>query len=254
MATNDDDSIAELVRSIQAERKMSRADIAVELGRSPRMVTKLVNGETTGETFREALTSLRDTGAVDRRPARRRNSRGEIVPVRAKIDQVRPATTEDGKRVKAPTVVPEDTGGRYAKKAPNRYSSKTAYGKNGNRVHDVTMNKSNKESRLRGLDSVKQHLRSVARSQSHKDKRVSFTVTLDNGREMNIGDKSGYFSSDVLSTINKMFDGDVESFVMDQLGKVYKGKGGVPGGHKFTGVRMNVTEAKGQAQNSRKTR
>lgn len=253
MSSETESSIADIVRAIQEERQMSRADIAAELGRSPRMVTKLLNGESKGESFRDALSSLRERGTVERRPARRRNRQGEIVPVRAKIDSAR-AKAPKGEKEKAPTVVPEETGGRYVKKAPNRFSSKTAYAKNGNRVHDVTMNRTNKESRKRGLESVKEHLRSVTRSQSHKDKRISFTVTMDNGRVMSIGEKSGYFSSDVLNTINKKFGGDVEKFVNDQLNKVYKGKGGVPGGHKFTGIRMNVTEAKGQAQNSRKGR
>lgn len=248
MGNQDEMSIADLVRHIQEEKKLSRSEIAAELGRSPRMVGKILNGETSGESYREALTSLNEKGSVDRRPPRRRDKAGHIVPVRAKVDKDHQPTMQDG-HTKAPVVVPEETGGRWVKKAPNRFSTKASYADNGDRVYGVTMHKSNKKSRERGINAVLGNLRTVTRSQSHKDKRVNFTATLDNGHVVSFGEKSGYFSSDVLRRITKEFGGDAQAFIMDQIGKAYKG---VKMGGNITGLQMNVFEAKGEARTSKK--
>lgn len=241
-------SISDLVKKIQTEKKLSRSELARELGRSPRMVGKLINGESTGESYREALTSLNEKGAVYRRPPRRRDKEGNLVRVRAKIDQEHQPETKEG-HTKAPTVVPEETGGRWVKKAPNKFSSKSSYADNGDRVYGVTMHKSNKESRERGLNAVMANIRTVTRSQGHKDKRVNFTATMDDGRVVTIGEKAGYFSSDVLSKINKEFGGNAQAYLIDQINKAYKG---TKMGGKITGVQMNVFDAKGQAQNTKK--
>lgn len=251
--TSADMSVADLVRSIQAEKKLSRAEIADEIGRSPRMVGKLLNGESKGESFREALTSLRDKGAVDRRPPRRRDSHGEIVAVRAKIDaEHQPQVSADGKKTKAPTMVPEDSGGRWTKKAPNRFGTKNSFADNGDRIYGVTMHKTNKKSRERAVETMVKNLRTVTRSQAKEDKRVSFTATLDNGRIVSIGEKGGYFSSDVLNRIKSEFGGDANAFIMDQIAKVYPPDGSTD--HKITGLNMSVFKAKGQAQHSKKKR
>lgn len=250
MADQEGMSVADLVRQIQVEKKLTRNEIAAELGRSPRMVGKILNSETSGESYREALTSLSEKGSVDRRPPRRRDGQGNLVRVRAKIDQEHQPETVDGK-VKAPTYIPEDTGGRWTKKAPNRFSTKSSYADNGDRIHSVTMHKSNKQSRERGIGAVMGNLRTVTRSQSHKDKRVNFTVTLDNGHVMSIGDKGGYFSSDVLRTITKDFGGDAHAYLVDQVSKVYKTD---KVGGNITGLQMNVFDAKGQAWNTKKGR
>lgn len=108
--------VAEIVRAVMEGRRLSGVDIAVELGRSPRMVGKLLNGESQsrsrGEAFRAAVVLLRDSGVVDRRPARRRNKNNELEPVCVKRAAEHPSTVGgDGEPMKAPTVVPENTAG-----------------------------------------------------------------------------------------------------------------------------------------------
>jgi hypothetical protein len=220
--------------------KLSRTDIAAELGRFPRRVGKPLNSESRGEAFRAALVSLRDNGVVDRRPARRGNSQGEIVPVRVKVDEQHPLV-EGGGRVKAPTVVPEDTGGRYVSKVPNRFSESSSYSKDGNRVHQVRMSKTNKDSRARGLKAIMGKLFGVARSQSHRDKRVTtFTATLANGRQVTIGKKGGTYVSQALSAIKGA--GGIEDWVRVTMPAMYQGKNQSPGANPIVGFRMNVTE------------
>ncbi|MBG6184749.1 transcriptional regulator with XRE-family HTH domain [Arthrobacter sp. CAN_A214] len=246
--------MADIVRGVMQVRKLSRADIAAELGRSPRMVSKLLNGESRGESFRTALVSLRDNGTVDRRPPRRRNKNDQLVPVRAKIDREHPpVATQDGEKVKAPTVVPEDTDGRYVTKVPNRFSEKSSYSKDGNRVHQVTMSKTNKSSRERGMKAIMGKLVGVARTQSHKDKKVTFTATLDNGRQVIIGEKGGTYVSQALRSIKAA--GGIEQWTNVVMAAMYEGKGNKPGNHQITGLRMNVTEYQtqdGLARYSRK--
>lgn len=238
---NESESVADIVRAVMEIRKLSRADIAAELGRSPRMVSKLLNGESRGESFRTALVSLRDNGTVDRRPPRRRNKNDQLVPVRAKLDREHPPVpTQDGEKVKAPTVVPEDTDGRYVTKVPNRFSEKSSYSKDGNRVHQVTMSKTNKNSRERGMKAIMGKLAGVARTQAHKDKKVTFTATFDNGRQIIIGEKGGTYISQALRSIKAA--GGIEQWVDVVMAAMYEGKSNKPGNHHITGFRMNVTE------------
>lgn len=244
-------SVSDLVRSLQTEKGLTRAEIARELGRSPRMVGKLLNGESKGESFRESLASLRDKGTVSRRPPRRRNRAGELVAVRAKADPDAAPATAEGK-TKAPTRIPEDTAGTWTSKVPSRFSSKTSYADNGDRIYSVTMHKANKKSRERGINTIADNLRTITRSQAKSDKRITFTATLDNGRVVTVGSKGGYFSSDVLRKINSEFGGNANNFIMDQLAKVYPGDS--TAGKGIAGLQMSVYDAKGTARNSRKRR
>jgi transcriptional regulator with XRE-family HTH domain len=240
-APNEPESVADIVRSVMEGRNLSRADIAAELGRSPRMVGKLLNGESRGESFRAALVSLRDNGIVDRRPPRRRNKNDQLVRVRAKINPEHPpVAVQDGEKAKAPTVVPEDTDGRYVTKVPNRFSEKSSYSKDGNRVHQVTMSKTNKQSRERGMKAIMGKLVGIARSQAHRDKRVTFTATLANGRQVIIGEKGGTYVSQALRSIKAA--GGIEQWTGMVMKAMYEGKGNKPGDHQITGFRMNVTE------------
>ncbi|WP_328291558.1 hypothetical protein OG218_02160 [Kineococcus sp. NBC_00420] len=53
------------------------------LGCSPRMVRKVVAGESSGASYMTTLAELVDTGQARTRPARRRDAQGRVVPVRA---------------------------------------------------------------------------------------------------------------------------------------------------------------------------
>lgn len=251
--STDKESVADIVRAIQAEKNLNQREIAEELRRDPRMVSKILRGETSGEWYREALTELRDRGEVTRHPGRRRNKAGNLVPVRAKIDEKHPVRKDAKGRTKAPVAVPEETAeGRWAKKLPKRFSNRKAYGSGGDRHYSTTMHPTNAESRTRGIKAIHDNVRSVAKSQKNIDKRISLNVTLSNGRMVEIGSKSGYFSSDILRTVKQDFGGDMHKFLIDQIAKAY-----ATDEHdkaKITGVDMTVFDAKRTPMRSRKRR
>ena len=161
---------------------------------------------------------------------------------------------EEGEPRKAPTRVPEDTAGRFVDKVPARYSSKGIYSTQGNRIRTVTMHGKNAQSRTRGWAEIEREIRSVARSQSHHDKRVKFTVIISNGQELNIGDHSGYFASDLMPGIK----GGVENFIVgeaskrNQLGSSPLSVDLTSGEHRIVSVQVNSYNAPGLAWNSNK--
>ncbi|MGO4298429.1 helix-turn-helix domain-containing protein [Glutamicibacter sp. MCAF14] len=253
MSSTENESVADIVRAIQEEKSLSQREIAEELRRNPRMVSKILRGETSGEWYREALTELRDRGEVTKHPGRRRSKSGNIVPVRAKVDEKHPLTKDDKGRIKAPVAVPEETAeGRWTKKPPKRFSNRRAYGSGGDRHYSTTMHPTNADSRSRGISAIHDNVRSVAKSQKNVDKRISLNVTLSNGRMVEVGSKSGYFSSDILRTVKEKFGGDMHKFLIDQIGKTYAADDFEKS--KITGVDMTVFDAKRTPARSRKRR
>ncbi|WP_018133647.1 hypothetical protein [Acaricomes phytoseiuli] len=241
--------VSDLVRQVIEQRKMSISDIAAELDRDSRLVRALLKGERTGESFRDSLSDLAVRGTVTKRPPRRRRNDGSLVPVRTK--DVEPVAEGE----KHATRIPEDTGGTPAQQKTTRFSHKTSYGKNGDRLSSTTMHPSNRESRVRGFQVAKDDLRRIAMSQAHKDKNVALTVTLDNGREIKIGEKGGFFSSSMLKTVNQKHGGSFEAFVKAQLNEIYPpGKRDVVSGRRVVGISMVSHDYKDRAKHSNKPR
>lgn len=75
-------SAADLIANLRAYG-LSVSEIARELGRSPRMIRKVVQGESSGQLYVPALNELVQTGRTQAPPARRRGRDGELVRVRA---------------------------------------------------------------------------------------------------------------------------------------------------------------------------
>ena len=84
----------DLIRDLR-RKGISTAEIAEELHRSPRMVRKILNGETSGALYRQALQELADTGRLTHVPPRRRRKDGSIAPVRGKAG-AKPVMSPDG--------------------------------------------------------------------------------------------------------------------------------------------------------------
>ena len=195
----DSRSAQALVQELRG-RGLSTKEIADELRRSPRMVNKVLRGESSGAAYRATLLELANTGHATTRTPRRRNKSGEIVPVRAK----------KGSEVK--TVVPEDTTGRYTEaKQGGRYTSTTYLG-GGGRQHEIHMPKGKKaKGREAASEDMVNKVRAAAKSQAGgNQKRVKMSLTFANGRVMEVKD---YNASTLLDRIKT--SGDALGFLVD---------------------------------------
>ncbi|MGO2424684.1 hypothetical protein [Microbacterium gubbeenense] len=204
----DTPSALELVQTLR-RRGLSNSEIAGELDRHPRMVHKILRGETSGKAYQQALSELASTGHVTHRPPRRRNKAGNIVPVRSRR----------GARTK--TVVPTDTAGRYAtERQGGRYAADTTYLGEGGRIHQFNIPKGkDTKGRRVATDAILDKVRSAARGQS-KDtqKRVRMQLTFSNGRVMEVKD---YNASSLLDRINTLGDHDALEWLADQASTRY---------------------------------
>lgn len=163
-------------------RGLKQAEIAQELGRSPRAIRAVEKGEKPGTAYVAALEQLVDKGRLTSPPPRRRNAAGGIVPVRAPR-----GSTEK-------TVTPEEP------KKPRRgtFAEGTTYLAGGGRIHEVNVPKTGRAGREKGRHALIEKMRSIAKGQAHRTRRVHFRVHLANGQDVPIGDKGGYRVSDVL--------------------------------------------------------
>lgn len=198
-------SARDLVQVLRG-KGLSVRDIATELQRDPRMVRKVLNGETSGERYRASLLELASTGRTTQVPPRRRGKDGQVVPVRAK----RGAAEK--------TVVPEDTGGRYADaKQGGRYSSTTYFGGEDRQIeHRIPKGKTTK-GRQAATAELLRNIRSAARGQKGNQKRVKLTLTYANGRVMEVND---YNASTLLSRV-KSTGGDTLGWLAAQSAARY---------------------------------
>ncbi|WP_432570885.1 hypothetical protein [Kineococcus sp. SYSU DK005] len=191
---------------------MSIAEIAHELNRSPRMVRKIVRGETSGEAYRTTLTELVDTGRATTRPARRRDRTGQVVPVRAPrgatTTTVRPAEQAPAPAAPPPAAGAGPTGRRRRTGQPGTGTAQpttpavppqsTTYLPGGARQHSVRVPQRGRD-REAGRQQVAAWLRAAARGQRAGRKNVRFTVHLTDGRAVTVGDKGGYAVSAALA-------------------------------------------------------
>lgn len=205
----------DLVLHLKSSYGYTWKEMGERLGRSEKMLRKVAKGQSKGEVYREALTELYQGGEVTHKPARRKGKDGHIVPVRSKA-----GATEK-------TTVPEETGGTF-KPLPKRGAFKSTVTDlaEGGRLYTVDMPKSARsKGRKAGIDSLKQHLRTISRSQAREDKRIKFQVTYQvngEGRVMEVGAKSGYHASDVLSDVKTMHGGDMSAWLASQSEERYK--------------------------------
>ena len=194
-------SAADLVAELRAYG-MSVAEIAHELQRSPRMVHKIVRGESSGRLYVPTLTELVETGQARSRPPRRRGRDGQPVRVRAPRGAAAPTRVpdvEDEQPAPAGTGPAASPGAGRSAGGRSRFSDSTAYLPGGVRQHTVTGPRSEGPGRERARQRLMDVLRGAARGQRHGRRNVRFRVTLRDGTSVEVGSKGGYSVSAALA-------------------------------------------------------
>jgi len=190
-------SAQELVQFLRG-RGISTRELADTLQRDPRMVRKILNGETSGALYGPALEELADTGRVTHIPNRRRGKSGELVRVRAKAD------------AKQKSVTPRDPGGVYTD-APQggRMQVSTTFMAEGGRQIEVRIPKGQQAKGRAAADAeLVRQIRNAAKGQSHTNqKKISATLTFANGRVMQINE---YNASTMLQRVKEAGGGTTE--------------------------------------------
>lgn len=210
--------ISELVKRAKNTYNLSWSEMGQELGRSPRMLRKLANGESSGENYRVALTELYEKGRVETMTPRRRNKDGSLTKVRSKAG------------ADSPSLVPQDTRGkRVTGRRQNRYRSHpTQHLAGGGKMDRTDMPISDKSpSRQKGWDMVGAKIKRATKSQARHDRRIKFNAigkTTDGEyRRITIGHKGGFHASDVNSDIRKIHGGNTQDWFNSQVAAVYAG-------------------------------
>jgi hypothetical protein len=219
MAANPKDlTPQQLINAVKSGYGMTWDELGEMMGRrSARLMRKIATGQTSGESFREALIELHENGSVQHPPPRRRARDGHIVPVRAKAGaEATTVVPEDDK----PKIVRVPSRGKFVVEHPSAEEAlkRVTLFREGNRVVDVRMPKSRgAKGRKAGMEEIKGQIRRVTKGQRANDKRVKIQAIWDtgdgHGRVMDIGAKSGYHASDILGDIQKDFGGDFESWI-----------------------------------------
>jgi hypothetical protein len=199
---------ADLIADLRAYG-LSVSEIARELGRSPRMIRKVVQGESSGQLYVPALNELVQTGRTQAPPARRRGRDGELMRVRAprgaseatRRPEEGAGSQQAGAAGEPPSPAggerPSAPGGRAGR--PGGFSDSTTYLPGGVRQHTVTAPRSEGSGRERARQGLLGALRRAARSQRGGRKNVRFRVTLQNGTTVEVGAKGGYAVSKALA-------------------------------------------------------
>lgn len=226
----------ELVQYLRG-RGVTTAEIAGELQRDPRMVRKILNGETSGAAYTATLRELATTGRVTTRPPRRRTKAGTLVPVRSKVG------------AESKSHVPADTGGRYTEERQGgRFTTSTTYMGGGARAHTLHVPKGKEtKGRTTAESELMRITRAAARGQS-KDtqKRVRLQLTYANGRVMEVND---YNASSLLNRFNTLGDKNPLTWLAEQARERYANLDvdKIP----ITGVTMTVYNAERTDRSSR---
>lgn len=218
--TENQQSVGDMLRQAHG-RGVSLAELGRMLGRSPRMVSKVIRGESTGEAYRAAVTELHERGTVSAPPARRRAADGHVVPVRAAEGAT--TTPEDPARLRAPR---------------GRFTERVSELPGGARLVELTAPKTRgTKGRSLANSEIVSAVRRAAQGQRWDRKKVKFQVTTSSGRSFSIGDKHGYQVSAVLGRAHA-FSGDALGWLKSQSKHRYEDleKAGVT----ITGVTMTV--------------
>jgi hypothetical protein len=165
---------------IQRGQGVSVAELARMLDRSPRMVNKILRGETSGEAYRAAVTQLHERGQVTTPPARRRAADGHLVGVRGAAGQV-----------VTPQEAPRPKRGRFSEQMTPMAGGARQYHFTAPKTRDA-------KGRERANATIVSRLRSAAKGQRWDRKKVKFRIALSNGHSMDVGSKHGYQVSSVL--------------------------------------------------------
>ncbi|GAA0310901.1 hypothetical protein [Kineococcus aurantiacus] len=233
-------SAADLIADLRAYG-LSTTEIARELGRSPRMIRKVVRGESSGQLYVAALEELERTGRSRTPPPRRRGRDGELVRVRAPR-----AAGQPTRRPSEPTGAPEvpappaGPSARRRPAGPGAYRSETTYLPGGARQHLVTAPRSDGPGRERARQRLLEILRSAARSQRGGRRNVRFRLTLVDGTTVEVGAKGGYAVSKALSRSRGEGDDPLGWLAGEVADRAYLSRISADGGLDVVGVEATV--------------
>lgn len=222
--------MAELVKRTKEAYGLTWKEMADQVGRSVRMITKIAREETSGESYRRSFSELYERGQVEHLTPRRRSKDGHLARVRSKTN------------AEEKSVTPEDTKGkRVLPVKRGRFSHTTTSLPGGSKLHHIELPKTRKSvGRKRGLEAIDRSLLQVTKSQARADKRVKFEFIVEdkegNRRSFEVGSKSGFHASDVRSDIRTDFGGSVEDWMDYQIRSVYPDSGD------FTVVSVDINE------------
>jgi hypothetical protein len=213
-------SVADMLRDQRAQG-VTISELARMLGRSERMVRKVINGETSGEAYRAAATELYERGRVSAAPPRRRGKAGKVVPVRA--------SRSAGGGVRVPAE-PRPKRGRFSESLTPLAGGARQYEFGAPKTRDS-------KGRAQANATIVSRLRSAAKGQRWDRKKVKFDIRLSNGHAMTVGSKHGYQVSSVLGR-SRGFEGDALGWLKTQVQHRYPDldKAGVV----ITGITMTV--------------
>ena len=199
-------SAQDLVRALRGQG-VSVAEIAAELRRSPRMVRKILNGETSGALYRDTLEELATTGRATTVPPRRRLADGTLMPVR-------------GRAGESATVIPEDPGGRYStERQGGRLQVETTYMAEGGRQINARIPKGpTAKGREQANQQLVQLIRNAAKGQARDNqKQITARLTFANGRQMEV---NTYNASTMLKRVRDA-GGDTLGWLTSESGNRY---------------------------------
>jgi len=186
-------SAQDLVRYLRG-RGITTGEIASELNRDPRMVRKILNGETSGALYREALEELATTGKVTSIPPRRRRRDGTLARVRGrKGDQ--PVVPED------PALYAREAGNYTTEKQGGRLHVEVGYMAEGGRLIQMRIPKGRTaKGRAQANAELLKQVRNAAKGQARDNqKQITARLTFSNGRTMEV---NTYNASTMLKRIN----------------------------------------------------
>lgn len=220
-------SAQELVQFLRRQG-ISTTELAGALQRSPRMIRKIVNGETSGVLYRDALEEIARTGRVNKVPPRRRLKDGSLMPVRGK--------TTDGQ---AKMIIPEDPGGKYTTdRQGGRLRINTAFMGEGGRIIEAHLPKGKAaKGREAANDQLIDVIRRAAKGQAGKNQKQVYTrLTFANGREMQV---NSYNASTMLQRIKESGGNIVGWLATEGRNRYVNLDSDTP----ITGVTFNIVDA-----------
>lgn len=185
---------AQLIEQARSRWGLSVSEMAEQMGRSPRMVRKIINGETSGSSYVPALRQTVKNGHPEVQPPRARRADGKLRNVRGRRGQK--------------AVTPPERTGRYVDlpKRGKAASSVEALGPGARRSTYQAPKTKRAKGRAEINARIRRDLRNEAKGQARGRKRVKFEAITSTGRKVTVGAKGGYSISNALSAVNSSDD------------------------------------------------
>lgn len=202
---------AQLINQARERWGLSVNEMAEQMGRSPRMIRKIMRGETAGESYVPSLRETVNNGHPEHQPPRARRADGKLRNVRGK----------KGKK----GVAPPERKGRYVD-LPKRGKATSTIEALGPGSRRSTF-QAPKTKGAKGRKEINQKIAKALRDerggtyrgrhgQFRSMKRVKFEAVTSTGRKVTVGSKGGYSLSDVRKGVES-YGGDALGWMSTQV-------------------------------------